>query len=124
MVKGNFPGSPIASATGFLPAALYAVVVSQSMRFSLFHNLSVRFFLRDWVRLDLGFSGVRVDSPCHYAKSEPIRCRFYFIFEYNILSKHTKIKRYTGSLARNSREFSSHFFTLNSILSTKLAHVS
>ena len=39
---------------------------------------------------------------------------FCFIFEYDVLSKHTKIKRYTESLLRNSRELSSHFFGLNS----------
>ena len=99
--------SSMVHAACFLPPFCIPVVVSLSTRFSLFPHSLCAIFLRDWVSLDLGFSRVGVDYPCHYAKSEPIRYRLNLIFEYNVLSKHTKIKRYTGSLARNSGELSS-----------------
>ena len=83
-------GPLIAHAGGFLPPFSIRLLFLCPGAFLFSPILSMR-FLRDWVRLDLGSSRVRVDSPCHYAKLELTRYKLYFIFEYNVLSKHEKI---------------------------------
>ena len=79
--KGNFPPPPSPMQLAFCLRSLCGCCFSVQV-LSCFPSFSLSdFFLQDWVCLDLGFSSVRVDSPCHYAKSEPIRNRLFFIFE-------------------------------------------